>query len=332
LQSGANQSASAAAVARGRKAPAPVVSVLLPTFNRLRFLRPAIESIYAQTFADWELIIADDGSDGETTEYLQSLADHPRVRTVWLAHTGRLALVRNAALREAIGKYVAFMDSDDLWAPNKLERQIETLCARANCRWSYTAFLQVDAWGRPLPEEVHRRWVPHEGDIFEQVVTGGASIRTPSVVATRELMTQVGQFDEAMLSATDYDMWLRLALFSEAAIVDEPLVYVRRHDEHHSHEWQSAVVGRGRALSRCLQRVDSARRALLREERVNNALQLAKKHAELGAPDRMLRALWDSLPYSWTYPHWWLSGLKTLARPHVPSRLIERYRERRRGV
>jgi glycosyltransferase involved in cell wall biosynthesis len=319
-------------MARGRKAPAPVVSVLLATFNRLRFLRPALESVCAQTFVDWELIIADDGSDGETREYLQSWGDHRRVRIVWLPHTGSLALVRNAALREALGEYVAFMDSDDLWAPNKLGRQIETLRARAHCRWSYTAFLQIDAWDRPLPEEAHRRWVPHEGDIFEQVVTGGASIRTPSVIAARELVTQVGGFDEAMLSATDYDMWLRLALFSEVAIVDEALVYVRRHDEHHSREWQSAVVGRDRSLSRCQQRVDSARRALLREERVNNALQLATKHAELGARDRMLRALWDSLPYSWTYPHWWLAGLKTLARPHVPRRLIERYRERRRGA
>ena len=151
-----------------------IVSVVLPTFNRLRFLQPAIESVYAQTFADWELIIADDGSDLETRQYLQSLAQDPRVMVVWLAHTGKPSMVRNAALLRAAGEYVAFLDSDDLWATRKLERQIETLRARVNCRWSYTAFLQVDGSGNPLPEEAQRPWVPYEGDIFEQVATGRA--------------------------------------------------------------------------------------------------------------------------------------------------------------
>ena len=107
----------------------------------------------AQTFTDWELIIADDGSDLETRQYLQSLAKQPRVRVLWLAHTGRPSVVRNAALLGAVGEYVAFLDSDDLWAARKLERQLETLRLRPTCRWSYTAFLRVDAGGIPLPEE-----------------------------------------------------------------------------------------------------------------------------------------------------------------------------------
>jgi glycosyltransferase involved in cell wall biosynthesis len=309
-----------------------MVSVILPTFNRLKFLRPAIESVYAQTFTDWELIIADDGSDLETRQYLRSLASHPRVTVVWLPHTGRPSMVRNAALLRSAGEYVAFLDSDDLWAARKLERQIETLRARVNCRWSYTAFLRVDASGNPLPEETVRPWIPHEGHIFEQVVTGRASIRTPSVLAARQLIAQAGGFDEAMLSAEDYDLWLRLALYSEVAIVDEPLVYVRYHDENHTRDWQSAFVGRDRSLSRRQQLVDSGRRSLLREERMRNALQLAATHAQLGAQGRMLRALWESLPYSWTYPRWWLGGLKTVLRPHVPRRLRELYREGRRGT
>jgi glycosyltransferase involved in cell wall biosynthesis len=317
-------------VARSQHSSIALVSVVLPTFNRLRFLRPAIESVYAQTFIDWELVIADDGSDLETRQYLQSLADDPRVKVLWLAHTGRPAIVRNAALSGASGEYVAFLDSDDLWAPRKLERQIETLRARVNCRWSYTAFLRVDANGQALPEEVQRPWVPYEGDIFEQVVTARASIRTPSVVATRQLLEHAGGFDEAMLSAEDYDLWLRLALYSEVAIVDEPLVYVRYHDENHTREWQSAFAGRDRLLSRRQQLVDSRRRSLLRKERMRNALLLAGAHAERGAQGPMLRALWESLPYSWSYPRWWLGGLKALLRPHLPRRLLELYRQRRR--
>jgi glycosyltransferase involved in cell wall biosynthesis len=308
------------------------VSVVLPTFNRLRFLRPAIDSVYAQTFTDWELIIADDGSDLETREYLQSLANGPRVTVAWLPHTGRPSIVRNAALRRAAGEYVAFLDSDDLWAATKLDRQLERLRARAACRWSYTAFLQLDAYGKPLPEEARRRWVPYEGDIFDQVVTGRASIRTPSVLATRQLIAQAGEFDEAMLSGEDYDLWLRLALLSEVVIVDEPLVHVRRHDENHTREWQSAFVGRDRSLRRRQQLVGSRRRSLLRRERMRNALKLAATHAELGAHGRMLRALCASVAFCWMYPEWWLGVLKTVLRPHLPPRLLEFYRKRRRAV
>jgi glycosyltransferase involved in cell wall biosynthesis len=310
----------------------PLVSVVLPTFNRLKFLRAAIESVYAQTFTDWELIIADDGSDLETRQYLQSLTDDLRVVVVWLSHTGRPSTVRNAGVLKAAGEYVAFLDSDDLWATRKLERQIETLQARANCHWSYTAFLQVDGSGTPLPEEAQRPWIPHEGDIFEQVVTGRAQIRTPSVLAARQLIAQAGGFDETLLSGEDYDLWLRLALRSKVAIVDEALVFVRRHPHSHTSNWESAFVGRDSSLNKRQQLVDADRRSLLRKERMRNALKLAATHAELGAQGPMLRALWESLAYSWTYPLWWLSGLKTvLLRPYLPHRLLEFYRKRRRG-
>lgn len=297
------------------------VSVVLPTFNRLQFLQPAIESVFAQTFTDWELIVADDGSDLETQRYLEAFADDPRVVVVRMPHTGRPSITRNAGILQATGEYIAFLDSDDLWATQKLERQIATLRARADCRWSYTAFLQVDESAAPLPEEARRPWIPYEGDIFEQVVTGHAQIRTPTVLAARELITQAGGFDEQMLSGEDFDLWLRLALRSRVAIVDEPLVYVRRHPNSHTRDWQSAFAGRDSFLKRHQQLVTGRRRALMRDERMRNALKLAATHAELGAHGSMLRALRDSFTYSWTYPRWWVSGLKTvLLRWRLPRR------------
>ncbi|HYM28419.1 MAG TPA: glycosyltransferase family 2 protein, partial [Steroidobacteraceae bacterium] len=82
----------------------------MPTFDRLQFLPPAIGSVFAQTLTDWELIIADDGSGEDTRAYLRSLTD-PRVRVLWMAHSGRPGVMLNAALRAARGEYVAFLDS-----------------------------------------------------------------------------------------------------------------------------------------------------------------------------------------------------------------------------
>src|ERR1044071_5647676 len=102
----------------------PLVSVLLPTFNRLQLLRHTLASVAAQTFRNFELVIADDGSDDSVRAWLRTL---PEVRLIELPHTGVLAKVRNATLTVARGEYVAFLDSDDLWAPDKLERQVAQL-------------------------------------------------------------------------------------------------------------------------------------------------------------------------------------------------------------
>ena len=166
------------------------------------------------------------------------------MKVVWLPHRGIPAAVRNAAIREATGTHVAFLDSDDLWAPRKLERQIALLTARPECSWSYTAFRQVDCQGAPLAEEHTRRFTPHQGEIFEQLVAHTAELRTPSVMVARQLLRDVGGFDEAMRSGEDYDLWMRLALWSPVALVDEPLVDVRRHDHNHSRNWAIAFDGR----------------------------------------------------------------------------------------
>jgi glycosyltransferase involved in cell wall biosynthesis len=315
-----------------RASPKPAVSIVLPTFNRLRFLRPTIESVFAQTFADWELIIADDGSDEGTREYLRTLASEPRVKLIWLPHAGIPAVVRNAALAEARAEYVAFLDSDDLWAPSKLQRQFEVLRARVGSRWIYTAFSQVDASGQPLPEELHRRWVPHEGSVFERLVTGAVSVRTPSVLAARELIMRAGGFDETISSGEDYDLWLRMALDSDLAVIDEPLLHVRRHDENHSRNWHIAYHGRDHTLVKLQTRVDPARRTLLRSERVKNGLKLAEEYASLGETANVLRTLLSASGYSWPYPRWWLAAFKILVRRHVPRRLLDIYRAHVRGA
>ena len=100
----------------------PVVSIILPTFNRAAYLRETVASVFAQSWTDWELIISDDGSDEATRAFIHTLEADERVRVVWSPHSGIPAVTRNSALRVARGEYVAFLDADDLWDPAKLAR------------------------------------------------------------------------------------------------------------------------------------------------------------------------------------------------------------------
>jgi glycosyltransferase involved in cell wall biosynthesis len=307
----------------------PVVSIILPTFGRLQYLRPTVACVYRQSLQDWELIVADDGSDGETRAYLRTLEADSRVRLLWLTHTGIPAVVRNAALRAARGEYVAFLDSDDLWASEKLSRQVATLRSRPTCGWCYTAVSHIDGSGQPLTEPVFGPWAPCDGAVFERLVTGPVVIRTPSVLAARELVVGAGGFDETIRSGEDYDLWLRLALASDVALLDEPLVQVRRHEANLTQDWEIAFTGRDHCLRKLQRTVDIDRRMLLRKERGRNALNLAAKHASLGKPTHMLRAVYRALPYSWSSPLWWLALVKTSLRPYVPQRLVDARRRRR---
>ena len=112
----------------------PLVSVIIPTFNRLGFLKEAVESVEKQSYRDFELIIVDDGSTDSTGGYLESLP----VKYIRLEHSGFPGRVRNAGAKAAKGKYLAFLDSDDLWEPEKLARQIEYLAANPKLEICHT--------------------------------------------------------------------------------------------------------------------------------------------------------------------------------------------------
>jgi glycosyltransferase involved in cell wall biosynthesis len=306
----------------------PLVSVILPTFNRLQYLRIAVESVLHQTHGNWELLIADDGSDEPTRRYLHALGCRPRISVIGLPHTGIPAVVRNRALQKATGDYVAFLDSDDFWSPRKLQLQLETLRSRTECRWSYTAFTNVDANGVALADEPRRRWMPCEGAVFDRILRGEVSIRTPSVLAERGLLIETGAFDESMRSAEDYDLWLRMALRSDVALLDQPLVCIRHHGENHSGEWTSAYAGQDHTFMKLQSGVDQERRLALRRARTRNALRLASQHAVLRNRIHALRALAGSLGFSWHYAEWWARASKVMLRTCLPEWVLAGNRRR----
>jgi len=304
----------------------PRVSVVIPVFNRLQFLREAVASVFAQTWQDWELLIADDGSGAQTREYLQSISARPRVRVIFLDHGGIPARTRNAALSQCRGEYVAFLDSDDTWEDRKLQVQLAMLADRPECQWSYSAFTNVDQYGRALANESQRVWKPSEGEVFERILRGEVAIRTPTVLASRALILAAGMFDESIRSAEDYDLWLRLALRSPVALCNESLVNVRFHQDHHSADWAAAYVGQDWTFRKLQPMVNRRQRSLLRFERVRNALRLAYGHAVLRQRAEVLATLAKSAGFSWIYPHWWVKSVRVVVRAFVPERMLLLYR------
>jgi glycosyltransferase involved in cell wall biosynthesis len=310
----------------------PAVSIIMPTFNRLEFLKPALDSVFSQTFEDWELIIADDGSSEPTRAYLRTLQDHPRVRVILLPHTGKPSVVSNMALREARGEYVAFLDSDDVWLPKKLETQIASLRRHPERGWSYTQFALIDSAGIRTDPARTRKWPTPTGWILEKLLEEETVIAQPSVVVSRQLLLQLGAFDEELVMCYDDELWFRLAARTEIDGIDEPLTLVRRHGQHSGSDiiaWRD----RRRVFEKALQ-VRRGRRldAMLYKLRAQMSAGLAKSQAASGRPWEAFATLCWSAPHSWRHPRCWLGAWVSTARACAPQSvrtLVRHYRRNR---
>jgi glycosyltransferase involved in cell wall biosynthesis len=283
------------------------VSVVLPTWNRVQFLRATIESVLTQTVAIRELIVADDGSDAPTRAVLEQYAAVPGVRVLWRDHGGNPGAGRNAAIRAASGRYIAFADSDDVWHARKLERQLAALQARPASRWSYTSWTCIDAQDRPiaLPGSAHPR--ARTASLVESLATFAAQVPLPSVLAERALLLEAGLFDESFGCYADYDLWIRLAARSDAVAIPEPLVYVRLHDKHFSRgRVHAATSGRDRYLEHAIRLIrDPSVRARVQRMRALDSARLAGMAAIAGDASETARRLRASLVHGWTMPRWW---------------------------
>lgn len=212
----------------------PTVSIITPTYDRLQLLLQTVASVRAQRLEDWDLVIVDDGSTDGTGDHVAGLGDE-RIRLVTLSHVGNVARARNAGLKHARGDYVAFLDSDDLWLPEKLALQMAEM-ERAGVGWSYTGFEVIDPDGQPLPPRAGH-WKPLAGRILEQVLTTEAAVGISTLMVERDLLERVGPFDEdpTLNFREDYELVLRLAAAAEAGVVDAPLVRVREHPNRSTH-------------------------------------------------------------------------------------------------
>ncbi|HYH81441.1 MAG TPA: glycosyltransferase [Longimicrobium sp.] len=269
----------------------PLVSIILPTYNRLPLLKETVASIRAQTFGDWELLVVDDGSTDGTAEYLDALArEDPRVRHLPMPHAANVGLLRNAAQARARGRWVAFQDSDDTWRPCKLQRHLDAHAAEPVARWSYGRCELVDAAGNPLPPERFESWKPLSGWVYEALLAHRVLLAIPTLFAERALLDEVGGSDETLKYCEDYDLELRLAARAPCVALDEPLARIRQHagsfgrDRLEVDEYFIRVYRKHAAL-----RPGREAERICRRRQGEYALAAARKRMRNGEPGRALR-------------------------------------------
>jgi glycosyltransferase involved in cell wall biosynthesis len=200
----------------------PAVSVVIPVHNRLRLLGEALDSVAAQTFRDYEVIVVDDGSD----EPIAQVAGHPVKPRVLRQHCQGPGAARNRGVADAHADLVAFLDSDDLWLPAKLERFVSALASHPDVAIFYGPMLPIDEAGRPVEGRSKTR---HEGRITRKLFAS-CFVDVPTVVCRKAALEKAGGFDARLPVCEDYDLWLRMSLTEPFGYIAEPLAKRRLHD------------------------------------------------------------------------------------------------------
>ena len=227
----------------------PRVSVIIPTFNRAAPVREAVASVLAQTCRDFELLVVDDGSTDATLEALASFFGE--IRLLRTSRRRGVSAARNLGAAASRGEWLAFLDSDDMWLPEKLARQLAQLEAHPELELCQTGETWVRRGVRVNPPQTH---VKEGGQIFFRSLER-CLISPSAVVMSRRLFEAAGGFDEELPACEDYDLWLRLWRY-EVGLVPEPLVIKRGgHADQLSRQWGLDRF-RIRALMKLLQGPD----------------------------------------------------------------------------
>lgn len=202
----------------------PEISVVIPAYNAADTLPQTLASLSAQTFADFEAIVIDDGSRDDTAERARACGD-PRIRVLSIPNGG-VAAARNRGIDETRSELVAFLDADDLWLPDKLALQMEALRAHPGAGICVTSATRIDRDSRPIGPTLFRDPVDvTEALLLDSMIVGCIS----SGLVRRSLLEQVGGFNPSFSQCADWDLWLRLSLVGRFVALAEPLVQYRSH-------------------------------------------------------------------------------------------------------
>jgi len=198
----------------------PKVSVIIPAYNRADSLSAAIESVLCQTYRNLEVVIVDDGSTDNTAEVVAGIKD-PRVRYLRSNTRGGASAARNFGMERQREDYIAFQDSDDVWFPEKLEKQMRLFAQDPEVDVVYCALWRTEFGVReciPLKDGRHMG-----GDVFDEMLKGNL-VSTATAVVKRKCFDAMGMFDTSLTSLEDWDLFIRMAASFNFGFINEPLV------------------------------------------------------------------------------------------------------------
>lgn len=198
----------------------PLVSVIIPTFDRAAWLGEAITSVLGQTYPHLELLVVDDGSQDATPEVVHSFG--PALTYLRQAHAG-VSAARNRGVAASQGTLLAFLDSDDTWLPGKIAAQVALLQAEPTVDACYTDEIWIRHGVRVNPRQIHQK---HSGWLFLPSLPR-CIISPSSIMLRRTMWDALGGFDEALPACEDYDLWLRLTLRTPVLLLPERLIVKR---------------------------------------------------------------------------------------------------------
>jgi glycosyltransferase involved in cell wall biosynthesis len=277
------------------------ITVIIPTFNRMHLLKEALDSVRQQTLSPEEILVVDDGSTDGT---LKMLKKELNLR-VLCQPNGGAARARNQGLSAASGDWVAFLDSDDRWEPTKLQKQVEAHERDPSCRWVICDSDAMDLNGVPL--------AGHHKKIESGAITKSLFLRTfvhtPSVLAERSMLLELGGFDERLVVCEDLDLWLRVSMLSNVAAVHEPLFWRRVHaaslahaDRPEHHEDKCLVLERFAEDPRARERISGPdrKRRLARVHFL--AARAWKRHGDFAKAREHLHRSRQLIPFN---PRYW---------------------------
>ncbi len=248
----------------------PQVTVILPTWNRAKWLKKSVESVLSQRFQDFELIVVDDASTDSTEEVLESYSG--KIRTIFLPENLGVSAARNTAIVQSDSKWIAFLDSDDFWHTEKLEKQIKQTKIFPEYKIHFTDEIWIRNGIRVNPKNKHLK---KEGWIFKPSLA--LCLMAPSTVMLRRvLLERHGMFDEDLPVCEDYDLWLRLTAYNPVLLLNEKLM--TRHGGH-SDQLSKKLWGIDRFRVQSLQKILSQEN-LCPEDRTA-AIRMLRKKCEI---------------------------------------------------
>jgi glycosyltransferase involved in cell wall biosynthesis len=209
------------------RAGIPGVDVIIPAYNAARFLPSAIESVVAQTYRDWRIVLVDDGSTDDTEAVIAPYASRLGARLKYIRKAnGGLPAARNTAVRNSSAELLALLDADDVWLPGRLARSVEAFRGAPGVGLVYGFISRIDMDGRVMDTFAGRQ-KGEQGWIASGIYKRTVDLPCPTVTFRRECVEAVGLFDESLRATEDRDLWLRIAQRYEVRLVPEVIAYYR---------------------------------------------------------------------------------------------------------